>query len=337
MTKTKQTIIINGRRFDAATGLPISAPSKHVRAAVKKTIVIKDVASPPAKPSTPRTAAPHAKSNVQKSITLRRSALKKPAGSRPARAHRLSQKIERSPHISRFAPSQNSAHPEAALQPKAQDVDPELAQQAAALQNAHTEHLKKMDEIKNKPAISSRTIKDHLLKQQLEKAPLEIPHQAYQAGAMSTRARFMSMATTSLAVILLGGYLTYINIPNLSIRVAAANAGVDATLPRYQPNGYRLQGPITYTEGQVSVNYQHSDGNAGYRIVQKSSDWDPQATLDNYVKPISDGNYQIHSSQGLTVYTYNNKAAWVNGGILHVIEATAPLSGQQVERIAVSM
>ena len=337
MTKTKQTIIINGRRFDAATGLPMSATPKPVQrpAAKKKLVVIKDIAAPQAKPrtSSARTAAPHIKNSVQKSMTLRRSALKKPSGRRPTRPQRASKKIERSPHISRFAPSQvavqNETHPK--------PVDHELAWQAEALQAVHANHLKKQAEIHNKPAISSRTIKEHLLKQQLENAPDSLHAEIRQAGAMSRRARFMSVATTSFALVLLGGYLTYINIPNLSIRVAAANAGIDASLPRYQPSGYRLHGPITYTDGQVSVSYQQSAGSQGYRIIQKSSDWDPQATLDNYVEPMSGGNYQIHSSQGLTVYTYDNKAAWVNGGILHVIEANMPLSGQTVERIAVSM
>ena len=123
----------------------------------------------------------------------------------------------------------------------------------------------------------------------------------------------------------------------MSIRVAAANAGIDATLPRYQPDGFRIQGPIAYSDGQVTVNYQQNKGKDSYSLTQQNSDWDPSAALDNYVEPEAKKDYQIHSIQGLTVYTYDTKAVWVNGGILHVIDGNAPLAGQVVERIAVSM
>ncbi len=352
MIKTKQTIVINGRLYDAATGLALAQdnaqPEPQVHAAVqtahassKKTAkpsIINDIVPAPTvaqapKPATARTPAPPAKRKLQKSITLRRGSLKKPSSPRRPAAQRTRANVERSPHVSRFAAPK--IVPLATSPPK--QADPELAAQAVQLQTAHAARIKRQSEAHHKPAISSRAVKEHLLKQQLANAPDMPSHEAYQAGQLSARARFMSVATTSLALVLLGGYLTYINIPNLSIRVAAANAGIDAHLPRYQPGGYRIHGPITYNDGQVSVSYQQNGGDQGYTILQKASDWDPAATLDNYVVPESNDDYQIHSSQGLTVYTYGNKAVWVNGGILHIIDGDVPLSGQQVKRIAVSM
>jgi hypothetical protein len=349
MIKTKHTIIINGRQYDAATGLALEQKIKkettpQQRPATKPKVVISDIV-PPKQPShkpaaipapvphKTRVAAPHAKSKVQRSLTLRRSILKRPALAHRPVAQKVHKKVERSHRISRYSSLTSAPQP-----PKGKSaVDPELALQAKQLRAKHAAQLKKQAEAQSKPVISSRTIKEHLLKQQLEKAPL-LPHpEVYQAGRMSARARFVSVASTSLALVLLGGYLTYINIPNLSIRVAAANAGIDASLPKYQPPGYRIHGPIAYTDGEVSVDYWQDSGRQNYRITQKASDWDPQATLDNYVEPESKGDYQIHSSQGLTVYTYSNKAVWVNGGILHIINGSAPLTGRDVEQIAVSM
>ncbi len=358
MTKTKQTIIINGRLYDAATGLSIieagevavqekeaaatevAPPAAISHAQIKKTAkpgIINDIMpaatlSAPPRPRS-RQAAPHLTSKAQKSVTLRRAILKKPASARRPTAQKVRRNVERSQHISRFALQKPVSQPKKT----APQIDPELAAQAKAMQASHALEIKKQTAAREQAPISSRAVKEHLLKQKLASAPSAPHKEVYQAGRMSVRTRFASVAMTSLALVLLGGYLTYINIPNLSIRVAAANAGIDASLPRYQPGGYRIQGPITYAEGQVNVKYKQNGGNQTYVITQKASDWDPAAALDNYVKPESNDNYETHSSQGLTVYTYGNKAVWVNGGILHIIDGNAPLAGPQIERIAVSM
>jgi hypothetical protein len=215
--------------------------------------------------------------------------------------------------------------------------DPELARQARQLQDAHILRIRRQAEAHVKPALNPRVVKEHMLKKQLERAPLAATPRPTHSIKLNRRTRFASVASTCAALILLGGYLTYINLPNLSIRVAAANAGIDASLPRYQPDGYHIHGPIAYSDGQVNLNYQQNGTGQTYSIIQKATDWDPQVTLDNYVAPESHNHYQIHSTEGLTVYTYDNKAVWVNGGILHVLDGNVGLSGQQIEHIAVSM
>ena len=138
------------------------------------------------------------------------------------------------------------------------------------------------------------------------------------------------------AIVLIGGYLTYINMPNLSMHVAAANAGVNASFPDYRPDGYRFNGPIAYNNGEVSLKFASTTNNTGYTINQKNSNWDSQAVLDNYVsKKAKD--YLTYSEQGLTIYTFNGEAAWVNGGVFYTIEGDAPLSSDQVLRIVGSM
>ncbi len=335
MNTKKQTVIINGKIYDMTTGQPMASAVSNV----PKTKVINDIA-PVAKaattrqaPPTPvkaRSVAPHAKARPQKSTTLRRDILKKPASKVRPNANKVHRHIQKSERITRFAPAKQIVPQE-----KKHDIDKDLLAQTKALEKARLEHETAQH---NKTPISSRAVKEHLLRQAVEKVPAHSmnSHQKH-AGHVTRRARFTSVAMTSVALMLLGGYLTYINIPNLSIRVAAASSGVDANLPSYQPAGYQIHGPISYRDGEVSVAYKQMGSSLSYKLTQKPTDWDPTATLDNYVESDSKDDYQIHSVEGLTVYSYNKKAVWVNDGILHIIDGTAPLSNQQVERIVASM
>jgi hypothetical protein len=59
--------------------------------------------------------------------------------------------------------------------------------------------------------------------------------------------------------------------------------------------------------------------------------------LDNYVKEKAGDNYITYNERGLTIYTYNSNAAWVNNGVLYTIDGDAPLSSDQIRRIATSL
>ncbi|MDO8335382.1 MAG: hypothetical protein Q7T74_01185 [Candidatus Saccharibacteria bacterium] len=328
MSTKKQTVIINGKTYDMATGKPTAGPHQ----ATAKVRVINDIAPQPQRSATvaqkTRNVAPHARTTPQKSTTLRRDILKKPASKTRPNASKVHRSVQKSDRITKFAPTKHHTAP------KKSGVDYDLAAQTKALEQAHIEHLQAKS--RESAHISSRVIKEHLLGQAVEKVPAESIN-SHQKSHTSRRPRFASAAMTSLAMVMLGGYLTYINIPNLSIRVAAASTGINANLPAYQPAGYRIHGPISYNDGEINVSYKANSGNTGYNLAQRPTDWDPIATLDNYVEADSKNDYQIHSVQGLTVYTYGKKAVWVNGGILHVIDGTATLSNQQVERIVASM
>lgn len=337
MSTKKQTVIINGKTYDMASGQPLSAPNTNP----VKTRVISDIAPnnqnilakkpQPAKAAAvakaARAVAPHTRSNPQKSTTLRRDILKKPVSKVRPDAKKIHRHVQKSERITKFAPSASTTQ-------SAPKVDKDLAAQTKALEKAHAEHIAKLDQ--KGAHISSRVIKEHLLGQAIDKVPVDEDVQVAQTQS-PRKGRFASVAMTSLALVLLGSYLTYINIPNLSIRIAAASTGIDASLPSYQPSGYRIHGPISYQDGEVNVSYKANTSNLGYKLTQRPTDWDPIATLDNYVESDSKNDYQIHSVQGLTVYTYDKKAVWVNGGILHIIAGNAPLSNQQVEHIVASM
>ncbi len=149
-----------------------------------------------------------------------------------------------------------------------------------------------------------------------------------------------SIVATSLAAIMLFGYITYLNVPNLALRVAASKAGFSAEMPGYSPNGYRFTGPIAYSPGQITIQFSSNTDTRVYNITQRQTSWDSKSLLDNFVKKevSSDSLYLTMYDRGLTVYIYEgSSAAWVNGGIWYTVSGDALLNSEQLLRIAASL
>lgn len=182
---------------------------------------------------------------------------------------------------------------------------------------------------------SSRELKEALIRERLAEATPNTERPAKQSR-LSRQPRLATILTSSLALLILAGYLTYINLPNISMRVAATRAGISANYPNYQPDGYHFAGPITYQPGEVNISFKSNTNDRNFMIKQKASTWDSQAVLDNYVSKKT-GTYLTYQERGLTIYSFGNRAAWVNGGLLYTVEGNAPLSSDQLLRIATSM
>jgi hypothetical protein len=238
--------------------------------------------------------------------------------------------VAKSPMIQRFATS--SAPAAAKHEPVAfTAAEPETV--APVVQAVHAKVAPK------RPAqaerLSSRAVKEKLIAERL--ASVDMKKQVKEVKAPRKSHRFMSLAAACTALVLIGAYLTYLNMPSLSVRVAAAQAGINADFPDYRPDGYRFNGPVAYSQGEVAINFQANAGPQAFTLHQQSSSWDSQAVLDNLVAKKSGGGYTTNSQGGLTVYTYGSHAAWVNGGILYTIDGNAPLSNEQLLKIAASM
>jgi hypothetical protein len=356
----KNIITINGRAYDAITGMPVAHSSTPVPGhkpehrqphAHKPHKAFSDISGP----TRIRTAVPVAQKHSvehsevkahtvhqkpQKSQTLLRAALRKPAPLRQLEPVPI--KIEadyakptvqhhRSPIISKFgvepvkkeAPKQEAiATPEAAprvhpVVTKALAHRPEVAAPAQPQ--------------------SSKELKEALIRERLAEAqPNTEHHHAQHHGRRFSQPRLATILTSSLALLLIAGYLTYINLPNISMRVAATRAGIAANYPNYSPDGYHFAGPITYQPGEVNIGFRSNTNDRNFAIKQKASSWDSQAVLDNYVSKKT-GTYLTYQERGLTIYSYGNHAAWVNGGLMYTIDGDAPLSSDQLLRIATSM
>lgn len=321
----RKTVNINGRQYDMLTGLPLDEMPEQSQPQATPAKVA---------PAIPRSVhAGNIHSVTQKSQTLRRSALKRPVAAQavqpatPAHIVQLRKKaaalhqqpVVKSPQINRFAPRAISS------QHRVMDIAPAphpIAVKAQAAVNA-----KKMP-AETKPA---QTIKEAIMQEAIANTTKQT-----KQHKRSFRPRIASIVTASFALFILGGYLTYLNMPSLSVRVAAAAAGIDASYPNYRPDGYQLSGPVVYDKGQVRLDFAANAGPQNFTIKQTKSDWDSAAVLDKYVDPKAGSDYATYSERGLTIYTFDGGVAWVNGGILYTIEGNAPLSNEQVRRLATS-
>lgn len=331
-------ITIDGQDYDAITGLPVTSPVPVETHQPTPAPILPKVTHP-TRYSERAQHDPASKihsSKPQPSQTLRRRALKKPGFEHkvvkraPAAVKHMDiSPVKRSPVVQRFAP-----HPVGALHPK--PISP-IVDRPAVVHPAVAKAAAKSEARAAQPltsAITSQQIKNKAIKEAIGKTKKQKP---LKNRWFSRNNRVISIMTAVLAVVMLGGYYTYINMPTLSVRVAASQAGIDASYPSYRPDGYALNGPVTYGDGRVSMNFKSNTGEHNYTINQVRSSWDSTALLDNYVSGKADGKYTPVTERGLTIYTYGDNAAWVNGGILYTIEGDAPLSSSQIRKIATSL
>jgi hypothetical protein len=340
---TNKTITINGRAYDAVTGLPIServydqvsrvsSPAKKSAPAEEKAQPVTEKKPVPAVKRPEATTATAVHSQTQRSKTLLRRSTKKPAtpAKRPRPTSGRHMDMARSSKISKFAPHPVIAEtpkPTVAAKPdKAPQVHPVAAKAVARTTAAKS--------VVAKPA-TSKQVKDAAIENAL--ATPKAPEKKDTKQQKKVQRRLIIVASVIL-VIGLAFYAVYRFIPGVSVSIASTQAGVNASYPEFVPDGYSLDHPVTFSDGEVSLKFKSNSNDNSYTIKQTRSSWDSSAVLDNIVRPEAGENYITTKERGLTVYSYGNNAAWVNGGLLYEISsANAPLSGEQIRHIATSL
>lgn len=141
-------------------------------------------------------------------------------------------------------------------------------------------------------------------------------------------------ATACVAAVV---YLVGSNIPDISVKVAAMQTGIEATYPAYIPRDYSLS-DISSEDGRITLSFKGPDG-ASFVLSEEKSSWDSTTLLRNYVEPTWQSNYVTTHEQGITVYMSGANAAWVNGGILYKIDNTGgtSLTKKQLRNIVTSL
>lgn len=136
------------------------------------------------------------------------------------------------------------------------------------------------------------------------------------------------------ALLIIGGYVAYNNVPNLAMRVASARSGVAGSMPSYQPSGYAINGAIQYKPGQITVHFKSNSDQRSYSVAETRSDWNSEALLENHVA-VNKKPYQTFQDKGKTIYIYNgDSASWVDKGIWYEVKGNSSLTTDQVLRIA---
>lgn len=337
MSKQNDHIELNGYKYDARTGAMLGRSNTSSKPQPPKNMdgfVRRSKLAPP-KNVTPKQATPsHAlHQKTTKSQTLMRHVVKKPAApTQDSKASPLQQKraihadpqriaraqqAEKSPHVSKFSGITPTMSPlEVKPAPENQAQSKEVEQKRALLPLSPFDMA-----LQNAKSHEQQHIKSTSFRKKLAKR-LRISPRAATISA-------------GLVAVVVGGVLfANQHMPTLAVQLAAARAGVEARLPGYRPAGFSLAGPIEYSAGEITLQYQSNSDDRQFRVVQKKSDWNSQSLLENFITA-SEKNYQTFQDKGKTIYIYEgNNATWVSGGVWYQVEGEASLNSDQLLRIA---
>ena len=149
------------------------------------------------------------------------------------------------------------------------------------------------------------------------------------AKKLHIRPKTLRVASASAAVLLLTGFIAYQNSAIIAVRVAAARAGISATVPGYTPAGFRLQTHAA-KPGQIIIGYKSTTDGRTYQLSQTASSWDSATLLKTFV---ASNDYQTTDSKGRKIYLYGDNATWVDNGIWYKLESKASLSSSQLQQL----
>jgi hypothetical protein len=342
----QNTIEINGKKYNIITGkimgIDTSTVGKSTDGLVNNSRVGK-------KPN--RIKAPHLVKTSQKSQTLMRKVVKKPNANQKNKSTSLSGinkpilktthqreysalSAPKSPMISHFGDLESRS----SVVKKVQHLPIKKELVHPKIQTTHTSPVLNVEQNSQSNTATSELIKKALANSTShEQTAHHKPKRRRIGHKLGVSARTLAISSTVLAGVLLGGFFAIQNVPNLSMRVASARAGFNASLPGYNPSGFSFKGPISYTPGQVKITYASNTDDRSYELTQRASNWNSDALLSNYVV-VSNQQYQTYLDRGRTLFIYNgSNATWVDNGVWYQIEGNSQMTTDQLVRIAASM
>ncbi|MBR3132154.1 hypothetical protein IKG33_01970 [Candidatus Saccharibacteria bacterium] len=273
---------------------------------------------------------------VQSSTTLDRRYVKKPMKSTDVMVP-----VRRSPKIKRFTSSVAMNKTEKQMD-ETMKVETHPIQSTAnarlrqrKMSGASTDSMKKMTakEIKDQAiqkALAS-TMKADGMETENTKKGRGIEKLHFSFG------RVMLAMSCAVVVVLAIVYFVNLNMPDISLRVAAMQTGIEASYPNYVPRGYNLA-DIASENGRITLRFENGGAEDSFSLIEEHSSWDSNALLTNYVEMEYGDNYTVIKEQGLSLYISDSNAAWVNGGIVFKIKSSSNnLTKKQLKSIAVSL
>ena len=361
---SKQNIIeINGKRYDTATGRMVDGVRQAKQPSTRLSGSVDGMTT--GKPLTPyaggqahkkpRTQAHHLSKSNQKSQTLMRKSVKKPV----AQTVTSSVKPGNVAGIQKRSLGQSHTRMQSAKQISRSPLVQKYGEtkQNSSVQRVASHHTVRQAPHQSTPQqphnVSSRTHEStrlsaaaKMIENSLAQATAH-EHIEQPAAKHTTRRKWLkklgvssraaALSSAVLAGVLLGGFFAVQNVPNLSMRVAAARAGFDARMPGYNPSGFSFNGPINYRSGQVTVSFRSNTDDRRYDVVQRTSNWNSDSLLANYILE-ENKQYQTYVDRGRTLYIYDgSNATWVDDGVWYVVEGQSAMTTDQLVRLAASI
>lgn len=270
---------------------------------------------------------------MQASTTLNRKYVK-----RPTKNMDMTVSVRRSPKVQHFND----------VKMKRTVVDTPVAPAVAhPMQTVANEKMKSRTLVAPAPVkLTAKELKDQAIKKALATAakPLENDKdvKAKKVKNKTPKVHFglgrvvLALSCAAAAVFAIV-YFVNLNMPDISMRVAAMQTGIDASYPSYVPRDFSLS-DITSEDGKITLNFRNANTDEAFSLIEEQSSWDSNALLNNFVKGEYGENYSIIREQGLTIYIGGSDAAWVNGGVVYKIDTTkGSLTKKQIRSIAVSL
>ena len=320
----------------------------------------KEATSQPA-PTIKKISAVSADNSTNKSISLELpDHIRRREAKHQARLRERMARVEKSHSIDRFA-HDNALQAQTAVSSQTNMTMPVAGPEAQAQFNpfaskkAHDSPAPQVDESLNNqeqfftpPNLNLQTREaekkkffeqQHKAKEDKKPSMLNRMRNASEVFRLTFGQRIAPAVATALSFVVVVGYITYLNIPNLAIRVAANRAGFDASMPAFTPEGFAFNGPVQYSKGQVTIGFTKKDksDDQKFAVTERKSNLDSLSLLESYVKPQS-SQYATYEDKGLTIYVYGESdATWVNRGVWYTIEDANELSADQLIQVAASL
>lgn len=369
-----QTVIeINGVRYDATTGSIISehdsAPRQpHANISRSTGSNIDGIVSGP-KPSPAPLKNPHFKPSLDrqvhdismvhqrhatKSKTLMRAAVKKPGtqvNQQPkqqtpthypvvhaASSYKTASLIDARLGRAASTPTHSSVS-KYSTQP-IQKLKPTLTHLPVAAPIAHPQPKQTVHTAAPKPINhgSSEFIAAQLAKQPDSEQPLPKKKPLHKRlSGMFKGKKVRSIAATTTAGLLLGGFIAYQNLPSISLALANRTSGMSAKIPKGVPSNFAISRKIDASKGQVTLLFSSRTDDRQFTITQQVSDMNSEE-LEKALAASSRKTLQSYDSNGLKIFiTGQGEADWVDGGTRVDVSGKSGLSSEQLATIARSL
>lgn len=365
----KNFIEINGNKYDAITGKMISGDSdatpkpQPIATVTPKTNVgvVDGFMRKPKKANVTRPSPNSAAKQAQKSQTLMRTSVKKPEpvakklqNSKPSiqKSH-LGTSVKRT-EAAKLVPKSHQVQKYGTIEHRSSVVKTTNPSLTVKHPSQHQSSSTAVATVSSAPLVLKEqpqalvSDREKMINKALENANAhEAVHENGGTHSKKKKSKIVkklgisrkaaSLSSAILAIVLLAGFFTVQNVPNLSMRLAASRAGFEAQMPAYKASGFSFSGPINYSPGQVTVSFKSNSDSRWYDVRQQASNWNSDALLSNFV--VAEGKtYQTYLDKGRTLFIYDgSNATWVDDGVWYQVEGNSDLTTDQLIRIASSI
>lgn len=277
---------------------------------------------------------------VQASTTLNRKYVKRPVKNTKTD---ITVNVKRTPKIQRY---NTATMPQKTAVKQINDMAPA---QAHPMQTTARARMQTRGQNMQSPRVSKLTaqeLKERAIKKALASANNQtIAQQIAKTSDSQKKAgkirfgigRVVLALSCAAAAVFAIAYFVNLNMPDISLRVAAMQTGINATYPNYIPRDFKTSG-IVSEDGKITINFYNQNTRQSFSLIEEKSSWDSNALHNNFVKEAYGDDYSIIREQGLTIYVSKSNAAWVNGGIVYKLEAeNGVLTDKQISSIATSL